>query len=198
MKKITALFLILTVLFVSSCNKRPVPVANSSVENYNISYIGNTMNVEFFSASTVAELITYSDIIVIASTDTLYCEAEQKWLGYMKTADDFENTDLWDSYCVRPFKVKKVIKGDPPDTIDLYQNIITNGNDMRVNVCSYPINAGEDYMLFLKRTNGEREMYSTVYTQGAYNLDFEKNTDTKNMNQQLAREVKEYYSEYFK
>ena len=198
MKKITALFLILTVLFMSGCNKRSVPVANSSVENYNITYVGDTMNVEFLTASTVEELILYSDIIVIASTDTLYCDAEQSWTGYMKTPDDFENTDMWSSYSVRPFKVKKVLKGNPSDTIDLYENIITNGSLMRVNPVSYPINAGEDYILFLMRANGEREMYCHMAMQGAYNLDFEKNTDVKNINRLLAREVKEYFSEYFK
>ena len=198
MKKITALFLILAVLLMSGCNKRSVPVADSSVENYNITYVGNAMNAEFLTVSSVAELILVSDIIVIASTDTLYCDAEQSWTGFMKTPDDFENTDMWSSYSVRPFKVKKVLKGNPSDRIDIYENIITNGSLMRVNPVTYPITAGEDYILFLNRANGERQMYYHTAMQGAYNLDFEKNIDVKNVNQLLAREVQEYFSEYFK
>ena len=211
MKKIVLFILFFSLVFASGCKIKPeqdrpsddVPITETEViddiGNYDISYDSSIVNTNYFSASTVQELIDFSDYIIIASTDVLYRDTEQKLLDFMANPiDDFEKADLIQSYSVRPFTVKEVIKGDKRERIDLCQNIVVKDNRMRVFCTEYPIQAGDDYILFLKRANGEREMYCLMPTQGAYNLDFEKNIGQQNMGQDMAFAVKEYYSEYFK
>jgi len=208
--KRTVLFLICFLLLLSGCKMAPepdvpsddAPVTEAEIfdesESYDIEYESGATT-DFIRAYSLQELINTSDYIVIASTDVPYADAEQKVSDFMgNTIDDFEKADLLCSYSVRPLTVKKVLKGDERETIDFCQNIIVKDDRMRVCCMEYPVWAGEEYILFLNRANSEREMYYMEPTEGAYNLDFEKNADTKNMSQQLAPEVKDYFSEYFK
>ena len=207
--KRTVLCLVCFLLLLSGCKMAPspeipsddAPVTEVDVfdesENYDIEYQGTAL-IDFICAYSLQELINRSDYIVIASTDVPYSDAEQKVSDFMANPmDDFEKADLIQSYTVRPFTVKKVIKGDERETIDLCQNIIVKDNRMRVCGTEYPVWSGEEYILFLIRANGEREMYCMEPTQGAFNLDFDKNIGIYGMNQTRAYEVKEYYKEYF-
>ncbi len=213
MKRIIAVFLILSLLAVTGCSvKEPADVSVQQVEeqkvyddlskyDITIGKEGVVSNYNYAHYSSVDKLWDNSDYVVIASPEIPYSESEQVWMDVFNKPTDFENADYVYSYSQRPFKVYKVFKGEDLKIkqIQVAEHIVVKEDKMRVMEICDPVQEGDKYLIFLKKSTVDDNMYfSSAYYQGIYNLNESKNQARKNIDQNMLKQVKERFKEEFK
>ncbi len=154
---------------------------------YELGYCG-------FSPGTLASLLERSELVVIATPKTTFDEGER----LLKNADsaevtDFNTANMASSYTKRAFTVKKVLKGEATDEINVLERAIAEGIKMRIVEGEFICDKDEEYLLFLYKS-GNSDAYLTPQGAGKY---YTQNT-IYNGESNLYKEVFDEYKEYFK
>lgn len=172
-------------------------IANTGDDEYDIVESVTTSNSLTFSE--IDDLYDQADYVVIATPTISYAESEQFWLDNFNQPVDFSAVSLVHSYSVRPFKVQKVFKGDDLKIKEIMvcENIVLSGTEMKACDGSSPLQQGDKYLLFLFESNNE-DGYFPLDFQGAYNLNDSKNTETKHIDKEMLKQVKERFKDEFK
>ncbi len=216
MKKTFPIILII-LLMLSGCSKQKVPVEDLS--GYDISYketftVGGKWNFEWeeegisvvdtkcyaVNYSTFEEIYEGADCVVLASPKIPYSEAEQIWHNGFGQDEQFELCNLEYSYSVRPLTVKKVLKGEAPDTdaLNLYENVIVRDSSMRVRPGHYPLRAGDDYIMLLFKSEDHDDRYYFYRNNSVFSVYDSENTAQEQLNTKIYSDAKVHFADEIK
>ena len=219
MKKIV-IFLMIACIMLSSCSKaekkQPESVAEyEDLSQYTISYdntdslnqsgsdeqytvVGSSTQTNQLQFDSAEELYEGADYVVVASPKISYAESKQFWFDKFNTKTEFSKISSDHSYSVRPFEVKKVLKGDDKnkEEIVVCEHILLNENKIKACDGAYPLQQGDEYLLFLFESVNE-EQYFPLSWQGAYNVDDAKNEE-QHIDTQMLAKVRELFKDEFK
>lgn len=168
------------------------------ISDLNVEYVGNMNSLQL---DNIDELYDFADYVVLATPAESYKEAKQVWKNKNdEEVDDYLNAHPVYSCTRRRFKINKVLKGDhlKRKEIVLCEQAMSDGSELKICEGEYIAKKGNKYLLFLARTNEDVETYCTLPYQGKYDLDSDKNSENKHIDQKLFKQVKEKYKEEFK
>jgi lipoprotein len=158
----------------------------------------------YYTRSSLSELIEDAELIVIASTDTTFTDATPVMKdGNNQITNSINEVVMGYSYTPRSFKVHKVIKGDKSiKNVMVGESAIMYEQDGESRILAldgeYVTKAGTKYLMFLKPAVNTPDMYYPCHTQGKFNVDGNDKNSLKHVDNKMLNEIKKEYKNEFK
>lgn len=169
------------------------------ISDLNVEYIGNMNSLQL---DNIDELYDFADYVVLAAPAESYKSSDQVWRDTANNSvDECSDAHICYSYTRRKFNINKVYKGADlkRKSITVCERAISDGSSLKLVEGEYIAVKGNKYLLFLyKSVNEQDDLYCNLCYQGKYDLDSDKNTQNKHIDQKLFKQVKEKYKEEFK